>query len=482
MIPSLFNKLGITRLGAATAATTPNSVQGAVLGGRSVDDTSGFSQGLSQLDLDEYQESSEEGDDEDRAIVRDSDETRESFEHIVYEDSDEFSNWSIPSSVPVTPTLSSPTQALPIPSSQEGDDLLLSLVLHQQQQQGMELDQELVHQQEKYQEHQEEQQEEQQEEKQDYEDELRVEQPDHHQEVEQGELKEEHLKQQLHQQLSSPPEELHEEQEHQLQLNHNQQQYYELRLPLDVWIKICSHLYPSQLTRLSLANKAAYNLVASLHVWEAWHEQLHGMTYIEAKHIMQPLPGMPKSHSYMLYMCAISRQVCEKCLRRCDGKQQRGRLASMPLPVIIGRGGYDENGAEEGPWTIRMCKPCRVVHYQSYPEPIPQGITTSFLTKRVIQEKYRLGNKEVQAITTRSRGSRKCGYPVTYSEATALIQSRRAFGGDVGRLAAPKSLCKFMHVLNNRVHIYHRRRQILEAGGYWIPYEEIKALKAAGLL
>lgn len=431
MTRSLF-KLS-TLLGAATAAT-PNSAQDSALG-QSVEGTPTLSQDLSQLGLEEHAESSQE-----------------SFEHIVYEDSDELSNWCVPSSVPVTPTLSSPTLSLPVSSAQEGDGLLLLPLLHQQQQRDVELDQE-------------EQQDEQQEEKQDFENEQQVEQLDHQ------ELQREHPEQQLYLQLRSDSEELDEEQEHQLQLHHNQQQFYELRLPLDVWIKICSKLYPSQLARFSLVNKGLYDLVASLHVWEGWHKRLHGEIWYadnisrEARYNMRVLPGLPRSHSYMLFMCAISRQVCEKCLRRCDGKLQRGRLASMPLPVVVHQGPVKDElesfeDDEERLWTIRMCKRCRISHYQSHLEPIPQEITTSFLTKRVIREKYHLGHKEVQAITIRG-GKRGM---ITYSEAAALMESRRVFGGEVGRLAVPKSFCKFMKPLDHRLYIYDARRRVLEAG------------------
>ncbi|KAK3810047.1 MAG: hypothetical protein J3Q66DRAFT_351961 [Benniella sp.] len=292
-------------------------------------------------------------------------------------------------------------------------------------------------------------------------------------------------------------------------------------------------------------------MVASLERWEGWFKRLHGkphtmLKYIQAgtkqeMHIMRPIPGLSISQSYMLFMCAISLQVCEKCFRRCDGKLQRGRLACMPLPVVVGQRrpgrlslpppplesidddsdlddelmckfGYDEgeddneedddeedddeedddddededdddeDQEEERPWTIRMCKGCRINHYEQHPEPIPQEMTTSFLTKRALRQKYRLGNKEVQAITTRSRGNRKSGMPVTYSETDALIKSRRVYGGDVGRLAALKSLMRVMQKLNNRVYIYHRRRRVLEAGGVWVSLEEYRALRTAGLL
>ena len=549
MLPSLFNKL--TRLGAA--ATTPDSAQenaqSIPFEGRSVDCTSNLSQGLLQLNLDGCAESSEEDeregeeeedDDEAGANISGSDGTRDSFEHVLYEDSDEYSNWSIPYSAPFTPTLSSPTLSLPAPSTQEDDPLPLLPPPRQHRNQIQEYREEQL-------------------------DEPYVEQPveqpeddyyqDDSQEEPEAEPHEELPKQQLY---SLSPEEhheehppLYEEEEEEEeegegeQEPQQQQQHYKLRLPLEIWVKICSHLYPSQLARFSRVNQTAYKLVASLERWEGWFKRLHGTPHIRLKylqagtnirqemHIMRPIPGLSISQSYMLFMCAISLQVCEQCFRRCDGNRQRGRLACMPLSVVMGQRrsarlslappppplesidddddsdleaglvckfGYDEDEddkdtedddeeedddedqKEERPWTIRLCKGCRIEHYEQHPEPIPQELTTSFLTKRVLRQKYQLGHKEVQAITTRSRGNRKSGMPVTYSEADALIKSRRVYGGDVGRLAAPRSLLRVMQKLNNRVYIYHRRRRVMEAGGIWLSLQEYRALKAAGLL
>ncbi|KAF9349537.1 hypothetical protein BGX34_001752 [Mortierella sp. NVP85] len=549
MLPSLFNKLNITRLG---AATTPDSAQGDAQSipfeGRSVDCTSNLSQGLLQLNLDGCAESSEEeeregeeekDDDEAGANISGSDRTRDSFEHVLYEDSDEYSNWSIPCSAPITPTLSSPTQSLPAPSTQEDDPLPLLLPPQQHRNLIQEYHEEQLD--EPYVEQPVEQPEDD-----DYQDDSR-EEPE-------AEPHEELPKQQLY---SLPLEEHHEEptplyeeeEEEEGEQELQQQQHYKLRLPLEIWVKICSHLYPSQLARFSRVNQTAYCLVASLERWEGWFKRLHGKPHTKLKylqegtnlrqemHIMRPIPGLSISQSYMLFMCAISLQVCEKCFRRCDGKLQRGRLACMPLPVVMSQryperlplplppplesidgdesdledelacckfrddddedtedddeqddddededDDDDEDQEKERPWTIRMCKGCRIKHYERHPEQIPQEITTSFLTKRVLRQKYRLGNKEVQAITTRSRGNRKSGMPVTYSEADALIKSRRVYGGDVGRLAAPRSLLQVMQKLNNRVYIYHRRRGVLEAGGVWLSLEEYRALKAAGLL
>ncbi|KAF9963425.1 hypothetical protein BGZ65_003490 [Modicella reniformis] len=469
MIPSFFSKFNITRVGAGTPNPAQSS-QRTTLGGRSADDdTSSLSQHLSQLDLNEVEDSSEEED------ARAGTEARGSFEEIVYEDGDEFSSWSIPSSVLVTSTASSPAQVLPVPSAQL-DGHLSALPVQQQQRQlekerqgeEMEEQEERVGEEEEWKEQKEQ---------------------DGREEERQEEQQEQQLEKQQEEELQKSP---------YLQYYEWQQQRYQMRLPIDVWIKICSHLYPSQLARFSLVSRDTYSLVASLDTWETWFKRMYAHVNIK----LRLLPGLPRSHSYMLFMCSISFQVCEKCLKRCDGRRQRGRLAMMPLPVIVPYaglkgsindepadledvktmkpGGKEDHHQQEESWTIRMCKRCRVLHYQSHPEPIPHEIIASFQTKRVLREKYRLGPKEIQAITLRSRGSRRYGRPVTYSEFVALIKSRQVFGGDVGRHAVSRSLYKPMAVLNHRVFMYNKRIKILEDGHRWLPYQEYQARKAAG--
>ncbi|KAF8936696.1 hypothetical protein BGZ58_003846 [Dissophora ornata] len=264
---------------------------------------------------------------------------------------------------------------------------------------------------------------------------------------------------------------------------------YEMRVPVDVWARICSYLYPSQLARLSLVNKAAYGMVTGLEIWSLWYKRLHGPPRKRALP-MKPISDLSASHSYMLYMCAISFQVCEKCFRQCDGKRQRGRLAAMPLAVELSSPALEVSNEqvhgdvteERVEWTIRLCKGCRVAHFEIYPEPMPEEVATSFLLKRTIKEKYRLGDREIRAISVRSRGDRKSGKPVIYSEQAALTQARRSYGGDVGRAAVPQSLCRLMKVLNNRVFIYNLRRRIVDGGQVWLPCEEYQSLKAARLL
>ncbi|KAI7815856.1 hypothetical protein BC939DRAFT_471231 [Gamsiella multidivaricata] len=265
----------------------------------------------------------------------------------------------------------------------------------------------------------------------------------------------------------------------------------ELKIPVQVWAHICSYLYPSQLAQLSLVNRTAYEIVAGLETWSKWYRRLSGKAEKLARQTepMELLPGLPESRSYMLYMCAISFQVCEGCFRRCDGRRIRGRLALMPLPVVLSNGdgeGGSGNERERGEggelWTVRLCKHCRVMHYEKHPEAIPQELTTKFLTRREIKAQYHLGKSEIKAIKVRSHGERSMCMPVTYSEAEALKTARVVFGGDVGRQAVPRSLCRPMAKVHHRVYMYNLRRRTLEAGGEWFRCQDYKARKAAGLL
>ncbi|KAG0328744.1 hypothetical protein BGZ99_004604 [Dissophora globulifera] len=266
----------------------------------------------------------------------------------------------------------------------------------------------------------------------------------------------------------------------------------QMQVPASVWNRICSHLHPSQLARLSLVNKAAYNLVINLDIWSMMYKRMHGTPQILAPPL-QLLPRIPDSHSYQLFMCAISRQVCEGCFRRCDGQRQRGRLAAMPLPVQQHfPSGWDRNetklttGKEEEErgegWNVNLCRNCRVEYYQAHPEPIPHTIASSYLTRRAIKAKYHLGDKEISSITKRQGGGRKSKKVIAYHEPEALARAREAYGGDVGLQAVPKSLCKPVKVMHTREYLYELRRKITEHGGVWLTHDEFQARKTAGQL
>ncbi|KAG0342691.1 hypothetical protein BG000_002475 [Podila horticola] len=70
------------------------------------------------------------------------------------------------------------------------------------------------------------------------------------------------------------------------------------RVPPEIWERIFSRLYPSQLSRMSMVNKNFNKIVSSLSVWSRMFSLIFGP---EMK--LRTLRNMPESKSYMLYMC-----------------------------------------------------------------------------------------------------------------------------------------------------------------------------------
>ncbi|KAG0011581.1 hypothetical protein BGZ80_000581, partial [Entomortierella chlamydospora] len=255
--------------------------------------------------------------------------------------------------------------------------------------------------------------------------------------------------------------------------------HYKLRLPLELWTKICSYLYPSQLARFALVNKTAYGMIASLKIWSQWFALLHGPT-----RELSLIPGILPSQSYMLYLCAISFKVCERCLKLIDGTYRKGRLAEMPLPVVLDTHCYFDEDDEfcTRTWTVRFCRSCRVAHYRTHPESLSSVHGASYLTKSEIREKYMLSDNQVKRITNRIGGGRNSRKPVQYNERKALEIAREEYGGDIGVQAIKKSLSLPMKYMEHRVYIYFKRLQVVESGGTWWPYEEYLIRKKYGLL
>ncbi|KAF9358539.1 hypothetical protein BGX26_001483 [Mortierella sp. AD094] len=255
--------------------------------------------------------------------------------------------------------------------------------------------------------------------------------------------------------------------------------HYKLRVPLELWTKICSYLYPSQLARFALVNKTAYGMIASLNIWSQWFTKLYGPTGE-----LSLIPEMQPSQSYMLYLCAISFKICECCLKRIDGTYQKGRLAAMPLPVVLDTDYYYDEDDEfcTSTWTVRFCRSCRVAHYKTHPQRLGPVPGSPYLSKSEIKEKYMLSDGQIKSITNRTGGGRNSGKPVKYSVRDALEIAREAYGGDVGIQAIGKSLSLPMKYMEHRVYIYFKRIQVVESGGTWWPHEEYELRKRNGLL
>ncbi|OAQ25155.1 hypothetical protein K457DRAFT_129255 [Linnemannia elongata AG-77] len=98
-------------------------------------------------------------------------------------------------------------------------------------------------------------------------------------------------------------------------------------VPAEIWERIFSYLYPSQLCRFSMVNKTFETIVSSLPIWR------YLFTENTFRKRLRFLRGIPESKSYMLYICANSLHICEEC-----GYQHRfgsKNLADLPLPVLV---------------------------------------------------------------------------------------------------------------------------------------------------
>ncbi|KAG0062051.1 hypothetical protein BGZ89_010967 [Linnemannia elongata] len=131
------------------------------------------------------------------------------------------------------------------------------------------------------------------------------------------------------------------------------------RVPPEIWQRIFSRLYPSQLSRLSLVNKNFNKIVSSLSVWSYMFSVTFG-----PKRRLRIHRNIPESKSYMLYMCASSLYICEECLgltlfRTVRYSHQRPQLILAPMPTMS-KDGIKYLGEEINvSWMVRMCEPCR---------------------------------------------------------------------------------------------------------------------------
>ncbi|KAF9370134.1 hypothetical protein CPB97_002992 [Podila verticillata] len=130
-------------------------------------------------------------------------------------------------------------------------------------------------------------------------------------------------------------------------------------VPLEIWEQISNHLYPSQLSRMSMVNRNFNKIVSSLSVWSRMFSFVFG-----PKMRLRTLCNIPESKSYMLYMCASSFRVCEGCLKLAPWSANINNLG-LPEPVLVRlptmtKGDIQYLGEEVNlDWKVRMCFACR---------------------------------------------------------------------------------------------------------------------------
>ncbi|KAK3835020.1 MAG: hypothetical protein J3R72DRAFT_452015 [Linnemannia gamsii] len=138
------------------------------------------------------------------------------------------------------------------------------------------------------------------------------------------------------------------------------------RIPPEVWERIFSRLYPSQLSRLSMVNKTFNKIVSSLSTWSRIFFVAHSGN--ENKRL-RTLRDMPESKSYMLYMCAMSLYVCECCLFMAHFKaniNEKPKQRQAPMRALK-NDKFEYDGEEvDMHWTVNMCQSCFVSLKDTY--------------------------------------------------------------------------------------------------------------------
>ncbi|KAI7832359.1 hypothetical protein BC939DRAFT_435289 [Gamsiella multidivaricata] len=155
-----------------------------------------------------------------------------------------------------------------------------------------------------------------------------------------------------------------------------QQLCVDKRVPAEVWEKICSYLYPSQLSRLSRASRSLYELVASLKVWHSYYMRLAGTGLLN---LFRRLPGTPLYKTYMQYIFALSYHICEGCSTFSRPLWNLQDFGAIPLPVLEWPDTVDpakpnnrniEPDREQCQSVIRLCRSCRCKLFSVHSEPI----------------------------------------------------------------------------------------------------------------
>ncbi|KAK5829444.1 hypothetical protein F5H01DRAFT_18441 [Linnemannia elongata] len=139
------------------------------------------------------------------------------------------------------------------------------------------------------------------------------------------------------------------------------------RVPVEVWEQVFKCLYPSQLSRLSKVSKTFNSIVASLSVWSHMFKVAHTPSKSRrfCEHVplerLRTLRKMSKSKSHMIYMCAISLYICERCFSLTsflsgDGVKPMKTLA--PMPSMNTKKIHYVAEEIDLKWTINLCSSC----------------------------------------------------------------------------------------------------------------------------
>lgn len=238
----------------------------------------------------------------------------------------------------------------------------------------------------------------------------------------------------------------------------------EKRIPMETWVGVFKHLYPSQLSRISQVCRTFYDVVIGLPIWPEMFDKVHQNN---RDHLLQfsggiSLGSIRDSCDLMQYLCAQSFRICEQCLSVYKGSDVGNtRLASFPLPVHVWRLRAATKKIPFAPfsckicpkdWVIRLCLTCRRDVFKQCPESIPEGLIAPvpFL---LIREKYHLDHGDFTGPDSMSHHS---------PEKVILAAARAKFGGDIGFKASDEwSSRQAMSTLETRLEEFCRRRLIV---------------------
>ncbi|KAG0371283.1 hypothetical protein BGZ54_007472 [Gamsiella multidivaricata] len=239
--------------------------------------------------------------------------------------------------------------------------------------------------------------------------------------------------------------------------------HYPYQLPLELWEVVASHLYPSQLTRLSQTCKALYGVVARLSLWRLWYENLFEAGQFGGLASAPFYPPDLHQAANMLYICARSFRICEECACFCKEWHCLGMLMQLPLSVTMPPSTAlspsscslsstststssslslalppaqpDNDQAHEAgtPWSIRMCLRCRQKYYAEHPEPeLIKPDIDEYLSLHEMKSRFGFGKRKGKRVWGRRIRNMPGQIMIEYPLHGIWMIARAEYGGDVG--------------------------------------------------
>lgn len=198
----------------------------------------------------------------------------------------------------------------------------------------------------------------------------------------------------------------------------------------DLWQRVFSYLYPSQLTAPAGVSKEWRKRIYHLPAWQKICEA-SGLA-LPGDHIGKY--GYEKPNYYRLAH-ENADSICEQCYKLC---RPSGSYRALPVRLTD----------EPDPTEIRMCRDCRVDYYIEHPEPVPEDVApyqdgaytvTPRMTKGEAMKTYLLTNSDIMSLPYemgRNPYFRHNSPMYLFEEQFVLRLARQVHGGDIGIAAA----------------------------------------------